>query len=406
MKTVEEQTSILMQGTEYGDAELKARMAVELRDRLLEATREDRPLRVYCGFDPRTADLHIGHAVPICKLRQFQELGHEVSFVVGTGTALIGDPSDKTGLRSLLGRQQAMENGKTYAEQAFRILDPRATSVRYNHEWLDALTLQDLIRLGCQFSLQQFLTRENFRLRWDKGEPVWLHETFYSLLQGYDAFKLQADVQVGGTDQLFNIVTASRRVMEALGARPNVAVIVGILPGTDGSVKMSKSLGNHIPLRASPADMYGMVMSIPDAAMRTYFELVTRLDPAAIARVLAGHPRNAKMRLAREIVSIFHSLRDAEAAEQEFVQVHVEGKAPDEVRRLTLPLPMPLVDAIAAAGLASSKSDARRLIEQGGVRIDGSVAADTATVLECPCLLQVGRRRFVHIVGECEENIT
>jgi tyrosyl-tRNA synthetase len=395
--TVHEQAKVLMQGTEYGDAALQARMAMELEERLAQAAAEGRPLRVYCGFDPRTADLHVGHAVPIRKLRQFQDLGHEVTVVVGTGTALIGDPSDKTGTRPILARDTAIANGGTYAEQACRILDPRRTRVRCNHEWLDGLGLQDLIRLGSQFSVQQFMARENFHARLDRGEPVWLHETFYSLLQGFDAFTLQADVQVGGTDQLFNIVTASRKVMETLGARPNVAVIVAILPGTDGTVKMSKSLSNHIPLLCDPADMYGRVMSIPDAAMRSFFDLATVMDPAEVAAALAGHPRDAKRRLAREVVSLFHSPSDAARAEDEFERVHARREAPQEAPAALISGPVGVAEAMRQAGLAASVSEARRLISQGGVRRDGELVTDPAAPVDRECLLQVGRRRFARV---------
>ena len=399
---VREEVELLMQGTEYGDPELAARMASELGERIAQARRERRSLRVYCGFDPRTSDLHIGHMVPIRKLRQFQELGHEVTFLVGTGTALIGDPSDKTGLRATMSRQQAIENGRTYAEQAFRMLDPAKTRVRFNHEWLEGIRLEELSRLASQFTIQQILNRENFRARWERGDPVYLHETFYSLMQGYDAFTLQADVQVGGTDQLFNIVTASRRLMSTLGARPNVALIVGILPGTDGSVKMSKSLGNHIRILAPPADMYGKVMSVPDAAMRSYFDRATPLPPADVAdlfrRVEAGllHPRDLKMRLAREIVAAYHSPEQARAAEEEFVRVFQRSEAPQEIPEHCIAEPVALTEVLVSGGLAPSRSEARRLLAQRGVRVDGGVA-EADRRIEKPCLIQVGRRRFLRV---------
>src|SRR5574341_469417 len=265
--TTEEQGQLLMQGTEYGDDELKQAMTEELRHRLSEARDEGRPLRVYCGFDPRTSDLHLGHTVPMRKLRQFQALGHEVTFLVGNYTSLIGDPSDQDKLRPQLTPEPVEHNARTYAEQAYKILDRDKTLIRYNATWLSELTFADLIKLASNFTIQQFLTRENFRLRWEKGDPVYLHETFYSLMQGYDAYAMRSDVQVGGTDQLFNIVTAARKVMTYLGEKPNIAIIMGILPGTDGDVKMSKSLGNHIPLLSTPEDMYGKVMSLPDKAM-------------------------------------------------------------------------------------------------------------------------------------------
>ena len=234
---INDQVEYLMQGTEYGDETLKIKMAEELRARLQACQKEGRVLRVYCGFDPTKADLHLGHTVPMRKLRQFQELGHDVTFVIGNYTSLIGDPSDKDVLRPQLTQQEVEANARTYAEQAFRILDPEKTHIRYNAEWLSELSFRDLIRLASNFTIQQFLTRENFKLRWEKGDPVYLHETFYSLMQGYDAFSLKTDVQVGGTDQLFNIMTASRKIMEFMGMQPNIAIILGILPGTDGLVR-------------------------------------------------------------------------------------------------------------------------------------------------------------------------
>lgn len=234
--SIDEQVALLMQGTEYGDAQLQQNMADELRQRLAEAEKEGRPLRVYCGFDPRTSDLHLGHTVPMRKMRQFQELGHEVIFLVGSFTSLIGDPSDKDKLRPQLTMDEVQYNARTYAEQAYKILDRKKTKIHYNSEWLAELSFAELIKLSSNFTLQQFLTRENFRKRWDAGEAVYLHETFYAIMQGYDAYALKCDVQIGGTDQLFNIVTAARKIMTALGSKPNIGVILDILPGTDGEV--------------------------------------------------------------------------------------------------------------------------------------------------------------------------
>jgi tyrosyl-tRNA synthetase len=398
--TVHDEVQVLMQGTDYGDEALKARMSAELEERLTEASREGRPLRVYCGFDPRTADLHIGHTVPMWKLRQFQERGHEVTFVVGSGTAEIGDPSDKTRARTALDRDRVLENGRTYAEQAFRILDRQQTKVRYNHEWLDTLSVKDLVTLASRFSLQQFLTRENFRKRWDNDQPVWLHETFYSLFQGFDAYTLRADVQVGGTDQVFNIVTASRRVMSALGARPNVAVIVGILPGTDGIVKMSKSLGNHVPLGASAEEMFAMVMSIPDGAMPAWFGLASRLPAAEIQAALARHPRDAKALLARRIVALYRSPPEADRAAEDFERIHARRDFPVDMPTHVLTGPSTMTEVMVSAGLATSRSEARRLISQGGVRVEGRVVSDPGMEVKGPCVLQVGRRKFVRLVAK------
>ena len=239
---IDEQVEYLMQGTEYGDEQLKKNMADELRSRLIACQKEGRPLRVYCGFDPRTTDLHLGHTVPLRKMRQFQELGHDVTFLVGTYTSLIGDPSDKDVLRPQLSPETVKQNALTYAEQVFNIgvLDPTITHVRFNDEWLSKVTFEQLIKMASNFTVQQFMTRENFKLRWEKQDAIYLHETFYSLMQGFDAYTLKADVQIGGSDQLFNIMTAARKIMTSMGELPNIAIIVGILPGTDGVVKMSK----------------------------------------------------------------------------------------------------------------------------------------------------------------------
>ncbi len=401
---IDEQVALLMQGTEYGDESLRAVMENELRERLIEAEKEGRKLRVYCGYDPRKADLHLGHTVTMRKLRQFQELGHQVTFLIGTYTSLIGDPSDQDKLRPQLTPEEVEANARTYAQQAFRILDPAKTVVRYNAEWLSKITFADLIRLASNFTVQQFLTREAFRVRWDRGDALYVHEMFYAIMQGYDAFMLQADVQVGGTDQLFNIVTAARKVMGFLGARPNVAIILGILPGTDGVVKMSKSLGNHIPISTTPEDMYGKVMSVPDLAMPLFARLVTRWTPEQIAAHEAAqaegrlHPRDAKMQLAREIVGAFYSDEAAAQAEDDFVRVFQQRDVPAEMPEFALAPGQSVVDVLVAAGLAPSRGQARRLVEQKGVRLDGLVIEDPNAPFPGAGVLQVGKRHFVKLV--------
>jgi len=400
---IKEQVEYLMQGTEYGDQNLKQNMADELAARLLTCQKEGRPLRVYCGFDPRKADLHLGHTVPMRKLRQFQELGHDVTFVIGNYTSLIGDPSDKDVLRPQLTHEEVEANSRTYAEQAFRILDEKKTSIRYNAEWLSELSFEELIKLASNFTIQQFLTRDNFKLRWEKGDAIYLHETFYTIMQGYDAYMLKADVQIGGTDQLFNIMTAARKIMTNLGALPNIAIILGILPGTDGVVKMSKSLGNHIPINTDASDMYGKVMSIPDIAMGQFFRLVTRLTPPEIEKVEAGvksgeiHPRDAKMLLAREIVGSFYGDENAISAEKNFVDTFQKGSIPEDIETLQLSETLSIIDLLITAELAKSKSDARRLIEQKGVKFDGMVVEDPTVQISAAGVLQVGKRHFLKI---------
>ena len=401
--SIDEQVAYLMQGTNYGDETLKEQMAKELRERLLEAEKEGRPLRVYCGFDPRTSDLHLGHTVPMRKLRQFQELGHEVIFLIGNFTSLIGDPSDKDKLRPQLTPEEVEANARTYAEQAFKILDPEKTIIEYNAKWLSQLTFADLIKLASLFTVQQFLTRENFRKRWEKGDPIYLHETFYAIMQGYDAYMLRADVQVGGTDQLFNIVTAARKLMTALGAKPNIAIILDILPGTDGEIKMSKSLGNHIPLLATPEDMYGKLMSIPDKAMGAYMRLLTRWTPPEIAELERGmaegrlNPRDVKMKLAREIVEIYHGPEAAQRAEAHFVRVFQKHDLPEEVPEYRLREGQTFLEVMVDAGLVKSKSEGRRLAKQRGVRFDGEVLPEV-DIPARPGVLRVGKRKFLRLV--------
>lgn len=400
---IEEQVATLMQGTEYGDETLRRAMETELRERLQEAEKSGRKLRVYAGFDPRTTDLHLGHTIPMRKLRQFQDLGHEVVFLIGNFTSLIGDPSDKDQLRPQLTPEQVDANARTYAEQAFRVLDESKTEVRYNAEWLSKLTFADLISMASNFTIQQFLTRENFHLRMEKGDPIYIHETFYSIMQAYDAYMLKADVQVGGTDQLFNILTAARKLMTALGTKPNIGVINGILPGTDGEVKMSKSLGNHIPLNTDANDMYGKVMSVPDKAMGLYMRLVTRWTASQIAdkekAVADGsmHPRDAKAAIALEITEIFYGTELAQGAQENFARVFQQGDAPENLTVHKAGKDQSVLDVLLAAGLAKSKSEGRRLIEQAGVRLDSVVLSDPAAPLPGPGVLQVGKRRFVKI---------
>ncbi len=400
---IDDQVELFMQGTDYGDSELQKAMAGELRQRLTEAQKERRPLRVYCGFDPRTSDLHLGHTIPMRKLRQFQEMGHEVTFLVGTGTSMVGDPSDKDKLRAVLAREETEHNARTYAEQAYRILDRDLTKIRFNHEWLLELKLADLIKLGSAFTLQQFISRENFKLRWDKGNPIYLHETFYSLMQGYDAVAMNTDVQVGGSEQLFNIITAGRKLQEMYGQRPQIGILGGILPGTDGVVRMSKSLGNHIPILAIPDDMYGKVMSIPDSAMPVYFKLVTRYTPPQIRSIeralndASRHPRDVKMELAREIVSIFHGDKAAKEAEEHFKRVFQERESPEEMENYQLQPGQTVLDVILNARLASSKSAARRLFDQRGVRLDGDVIERGDVPFPHPGVLQVGKRKFIRV---------
>ena len=403
--TIDQQVAYLMQGTEYGDDEMQKAMAVELKERLIAAQREGRPLRVYCGFDPRTSDLHLGHTVPMRKLRQFQELGHDVTFVIGNYTSLIGDPSDKDKLRPQLTPQEVEDNARTYAEQAFKILDPEQTTIRYNAEWLSELSFADLIRLASNFTVQQFLTRENFRKRLDHGEAIYLHETFYALMQGYDAYALQADVQVGGTDQLFNIVTAARKLMSFLGDQPNIGMILG-----DPARHRRRSQDEQVARQPHPAarDARGYVRQGDERAGQgdgDYFRLVTRWTPDEIQKLEQGladgrlHPRDVKMRLAHEIVSIFHSPEAADTAQEAFIRVFQQGDTPEAMDEYPLQDGQTVLDVLTAGGLVDSNSQARRLIQQNAVRLDGETLDDPFAAFPGPGVLQVGKRRFLKVVA-------
>jgi tyrosyl-tRNA synthetase len=410
MPTIDEQVEVLMSGAEYGDPQTKQTMTRELRERLIEAEKQGRPLRVYCGYDPRTADLHLGHTITMRKLRQFQEFGHDVTFLVGTFTSLIGDPSDKDKARPQLTRDEVRENAQTYAQQAFKILDPNLTRIRYNDEWLSSLDFADIIRLASNFTVQQFLVRENFSKRVDAGQPIYLHEFFYALMQAYDAVAQETDVQVGGQDQLFNILVAGRKLQEALGQRPQIAIIMGeSLPGTDGSAKMSKSTGNHIPLMAEPWDMFGKVMSLPDATMPIFHKLILGWSGGRLEELERGlasgvlHPNETKMRLARDIVSIFHTPADAEAAQKRWDEVFRSGTGvPEDIDETVLSAPEKVVDILRRLNMVASGGEARRLIEQGGVRANGEPITDVHAAIDLaalPVVLQVGKRRFVRLVA-------
>jgi tyrosyl-tRNA synthetase len=402
-----------MSGAAYGEGEeaqqIKEKMTAELRQRLVEAERDGRPLNVYCGYDPTTTDLHLGHTITMRKLQQFQELGHNVTFLIGSFTSLIGDPTDREEARDQLSPEQVQVNAQTYADQAFKILDRAKTTVRYNAEWLSPLTFADLIRLASKFTVQQFLQRENFKKRLDEGVPIWLHETFYPLMQAYDAVAQNTDVQVGGQDQLFNIVVAGRQLMEKLGMKPQVAIIMGkLLPGTDGEAKMSKSVGNHIPIMSTPEDMYGKVMSVPDKAMYIYYELLIGYTPTQLAEFEAKladgslHPRDAKMNLAREIVTVFHGEDGAARGEAHFKTVFQQQELPD-MDDHAISGEQRIADIIADVGFSRSKGEAKRLIQGGGVKLDGEKVEDFEAALNLAAgesvVLQVGKRKFLRLVG-------
>jgi len=404
---IDEQMGILMRGVDFGDDQTRLHMEKELRARLEKASATGRPLRVYCGFDPTSSDLHLGHTVPLRKLRQFQELGHEVVFLIGTFTGTIGDPSDKESARQQQTLDAAMENARTFTEQAFQILDKQKTLVEYNHKWLGELSFGDVIDLASNFTVQQFLTRDNFSKRHAKGDPIWLHEFFYALMQGYDAVALNTDVQIGGTDQLFNLM-AGRKLMEAKGADPQVVLTFPILVGTDGTLRMSKSTGNSIGIHEASGVIFTKVLNLADHTFRNFAELVTRWGQTKIDDLLAQiesgqlNPQEAKAELAWEIVSIFHGDEAADQAAED-AQRMFEGDIPSDAPKYAISGATGLLDLMNGANLTRSNSEARRLVQQGGVRLNGEAIEDAgAEVAHTPGrdqVLQVGKKRYLRIVS-------
>jgi tyrosyl-tRNA synthetase len=404
MPPVDEQMRLLMRGVDLGDAQMQRTMEQELRLRL----QEDRPLRVYCGYDPSRPDLTLGHTLTMRKLRQFQDLGHEVTFLIGSFTGLIGDPSDKDSLRPMLTTDEVEENARTYTEQAFKVLDRDRTIVRYNHEWLGKLMFSDVIRLASNFTVSQFLARENFSKRFDRGDAIYLHEFFYSLMQGYDAVALNTDVQVGGADQLFNLMVG-RDLQKAFDQRPQVCLTLPILVGTDGHIRMSKSMGNYIGISEPPQTQYGKVMSLPDAVLPDYFTLVTDVPDEEVATIkeqLAArsvNPMETKKRLARLIVTDFWGEDAAREAEEGFVRVFSQREEPEDMPELPLPLnggsvEVSLPDILTESGLAPSKGEVRRVIAQGGVYLDGERVASPNVTVRDRSVIRFGRLKWLRIV--------
>lgn len=402
---VDEQMQIVMRGVDFGDQLTYTNMERELRERLQESYDSGRPLKVYCGYDPSSPDLHVGHTITMRKLRQFQELGHEVTFLIGTFTGIIGDPSDRESVRRQQTLDEALAKAKTYADQAWIVLDKGKTRVRYNHEWLGKLNFGEIVHIASNFTVQQFLARESFGKRHTNGDPIWLHEFFYALMQGYDAVALETDVQVGGTDQLFNLI-AGRKVMESFGMKPQIVLTSKLLVGTDGVQKMSKSLGNYIGISEAPGIIFTKVLNVQDSAMRSYAELVTRWSIAEINKLFADveagrlDMRDFKHKLAWEIVSIYHGDEAANKAADDAARMH-QGEAPSDARTFRVSSTINIVDLLVAGELVNSKSEGRRLVEQGGVRIDGdAVKGIDAKVEPEPGrerTLQAGKRKFLRL---------
>jgi tyrosyl-tRNA synthetase len=397
--TLDEQLEYLAKGTvdliEKND--LKAKMA------------RGKALTIKVGFDPTAPDIHLGHTVVIRKMRHFQQLGHRVIFLIGDFTGMIGDPTGKKATRPALSREEVLANAETYRRQVYKILDPEKTEIRFNSEWLGQLGAEGMVRLAAKYTLARILERDDFRKRFDSRQPIAIHELLYPLAQGYDSVALKCDVEMGGTDQLFNLLVG-RDLMREYGLEPQVVITMPLLEGLDGVEKMSKSLGNYIGIDESPDQIFGKVMSISDSLMWKYYTLCTDLAPAQVAelrgRVESGelHPMEAKRSLAKSIIADFHDAAAAEAAEAEFKRIFSERQAPTDLEEIALPAapePQLLSKIITLAKLAESNKDAQRLIAQGGVLVDEVKVDSTRHALDSTAgksyVLKVGKRRFAKV---------
>ncbi len=375
----------------------------ELVRRLAESRQKGRPLRIKFGIDPTFTDVHVGHAVPIRVLRLFQELGHLPVLILGDATARLGDPTGRNDQRPALSAEEVEHNAATYLDQIGRILDlsEGACEVRRNSEWFGGMDFFDGLRLAAHATAARMLERDDFQQRMEQKLPVHLHEMMYPLMQGWDSVMVESDVELGGNDQLFNL-HMGRQLQEREGQRPQVCFTTPLLLGTDGR-KMSKTYGNHVPLTADPDEVFGKVMSLSDEMMPQWYQLLTGLEDEAAAELLAGHPRQAKVRLGREVVGWLHDPAAGEAAAAEFDRRFQQKELPSEIPERQLPAgPRRLPNLLKEAGLAASTSEARRLIQQGGVRLDGEVVADPAAEVQLggePLLVQVGKRRFARLLS-------
>ena len=369
--------------------------------------KEGRPLRIKAGFDPTAPDLHLGHTVLLNKLRQFQELGHEAIFLIGDFTGMIGDPTGKNVTRKPLTRDEVIDNAKTYETQIFKILDPEKTLVMFNSSWMNDMHAADLIQLAAKHTVARMLEREDFNKRYSSGQPIAIHEFIYPLVQGYDSVALKADVELGGTDQKFNLLVG-RQLQEAYGQKPQVVLTMPILEGLDGVQKMSKSLGNYIGIAEAPDDMFGKLMSISDDLMWRYFELLSFRSMSDISKLKqemeeGRNPRDIKFELGKELVARFHSRRDADRAQENFIARFQKGAMPEDMPEISLKADgegVSIANVLKDAGLTSSTSDAIRMVKQGAVRIDGERIEDPKLQLATGFtgICQVGKRRFARVV--------
>jgi len=367
---------------------------------------EGKALRIKYGADPSAPDLHLGHTVPLRKLRQFQDAGHRVVFIIGDFTAMIGDPTHRSETRKMLTKEEVAENALSYQEQVFKILDPAKTEVRYNSEWLSKLTPHEFLHLTAQYTVARLLERDDFQKRYRSNQPIAVVEFLYPLMQGYDSVIVKADMEVGGTDQKFNLLVG-RELQKVWGQKPQIVATLPIIEGMDGAQKMSKSLGNHIALKDPPSEMFGKIMSIPDALLERYYEYLTAFTREEIAQVKAGlkdgslHPRNVKADLGAHLVAFYHGPAAAEKARAEFDEVFKNKGLPADIPTVEIAAEsLDMVSLLHQAGLVASKGEGRRLLEQGGVRLNQEKVQDATQMVKLsgePVLIQCGKRKFAKV---------
>ncbi|USB35028.1 tyrosine--tRNA ligase [Paenibacillus sp. YPG26] len=382
----------------------------ELRNKLVKSVVTGEPLKVKLGLDPSAPDLHIGHTVVMQKLRQFQQLGHQVQLIIGDFTGQIGDPTGKSETRKQLSEEDVKRNSETYFKQAFKILDKEKTKIHFNSEWLAPMTFADVVKLAAKLTVARMLERDDFTKRYQSGQPISVHEFFYPLMQGMDSVALKSDIELGGTDQKFNLLMG-RTLQKEYGVEPQVAIMTPIIEGLDGVQKMSKSLGNYIGIDEQPNEIYGKAMSVPDELMLKYFQLVTDLTNEELAVLEEGmkggtlHPRDAKMKLAFTLVRMYHSLEDAEAAQEHFVTVFQQRALPDDIQTIEIADSelengrIGLIKLLTLLGFASSNGEARRSIQQGSVKYNEDKLTDFSAELEIKDgdVIQVGKRKFAKL---------
>jgi len=392
--------------------EILKRNVVDLvsEEELLERLKEGRPLRVKLGVDPSRPDLHLGHAVVLRKLRQFQDLGHRVVLIIGDFTARIGDPSGRSVTRPMLTKEEVLENAKTYQEQAFKILDPEKTELRFNGEWLDKMTFADVIILASKYTVARMLERDDFEKRYKEGIPIAISEFLYPLAQAYDSVAIEADIEMGGTDQYFNLIVG-RKIQEEFGQRPQIVMTMPIIEGIDGKLKMSKSYNNYVAFTDPPGEMYGKLMAIPDHLIIKYMRLLTDIAEEEIEEYEKGmreksiNPRDVKMKLAFEITKFFHGEDKAKEAQDRFIKVFREKEVPEDIPEYEFEEEeIPIVDLLLSVGAVTSRSEAKRLINQGGVYVNGERVKDFREMLKLDkeIVLKVGKRRFYKILSKAK----